>query len=747
MFRRFAFLVAVTVVISGQNARLCAAESLAYKFKPDQTYAYDVKVEVGNENLREVRMGRLNMKITAVTPHGFSLIRNGLLTIETQGAWRRGRVGAKWSLDRVSYLDTPAARVVAIDTHFDARGRLAAGSDAGRGSPLLGDSTELMIEPLPEHPHQTRWEVERETTVTCRSTYHAPRSFGKAEDRVYDAREKTSYSFGRRVGNTIIIEKQYTLLAKMALGGGPAVEIRGKGEAVFDIEAGMVQESSFGGVATVRLGAGARIAVPFRQTIRRVPQAEMDRLAQEAKDAADKLARAAEMKKLESGSAQRLSDAQHIPLALRQPPTAAHIDQALKALDDEEPFNVIEALITLASVQPDGRYRTRVMQALDEINRKYRNTPVGHGAYRIREIWDKERPLPSADIAPVGQPLTTAQIKLLLTDLATDDTQKKRQVIVALGTVQGNREVAEAVARYIDDRYVGKYACDALRTMGPVAAQAVSQYLKSPVLTLKREAEALLKDIGTDEQRLAIRLAEQDQKNRHNAQVRAIGDVTRAAQMPAALKKPLTPEQIQAAIADLRTGDTARESAALVSLAGAQPDTAHKAAVLAALDDLMKQHPRTHYESAIRRTREVWTTPPIAVAPEGEALTPQQIQLLLKDIDDQKFTARDPAIDALAKLTDNPAVAAKLAAKLQDPFARHKITGALKRMGPIAAEPVMRQAMSGDTFVAKSALEVLKEIGTMEQIPALQRLATSGNVFIEREASEAARAIEARQGQ
>lgn len=119
----------------------------------------------------------------------------------------------------------------------------------------------------------------------------------------------------------------------------------------------------------------------------------------------------------------------------------------------------------------------------------------------------------------------------------------------------------------------------------------------------------------------------------------------------------------------------------------------------------------------------------------------ESLPLLLKAMRDKD--TRKAAMLALGRLKDERA-AEPIAERLDDIFERGEAVEALKRMGPAAEKAVLARLHHRDALVRQTVCDLLKEIGTDESVPALEKVVAEKNAFVSPKAKEAIEAINAR---
>ncbi len=164
-------------------------------------------------------------------------------------------------------------------------------------------------------------------------------------------------------------------------------------------------------------------------------------------------------------------------------------------------------------------------------------------------------------------------------------------------------------------------------------------------------------------------------------------------------------------------------------LANMQPN-AHRAVVaqkLAAQADATDRSKR----HAMLRALVVWATP-------------NEVPVLIKALDDDNVFARHDVLNAIGKFRDERTLAPVLRC-FQEDATRGPAAQALRDMGAMAEKEVLALLDARDVGpLRRDVLDVLKDIGTQQSVPALQAVATGKDGALARSAREALKAIAAR---
>jgi HEAT repeat protein len=186
--------------------------------------------------------------------------------------------------------------------------------------------------------------------------------------------------------------------------------------------------------------------------------------------------------------------------------------------------------------------------------------------------------------------------------------------------------------------------------------------------------------------------------------------------------------ELDRALADVEAGWPAWQNGA-GKLAGMQPN-AHRAVVaqkLAAQADAADRNKR----HAMLRALVVWATP-------------NEVPVLIKALDDENVFARHDVLGAIGKFRDERTLAPVVRCFQEDPT-RGPAAQALRDMGAMAEMEVLALLDIRDTGpLRRDVVNVLKDVGTQQSVPALQAVATGKDAIVARSAREALNAIAAR---
>jgi hypothetical protein len=191
------------------------------------------------------------------------------------------------------------------------------------------------------------------------------------------------------------------------------------------------------------------------------------------------------------------------------------------------------------------------------------------------------------------------------------------------------------------------------------------------------------------------------------------------------------------------TGD-AKLDKALADLAGD-----NSVAWQVAADQLAKMKPNQHRAIIAQKLAERATTPELfprlsIIQALGVWATPLEVPVLIDALRDENIQARSEAFRSLAKTRDKQAVAPLVHAFVEGTN-RFEAEEALKELGPLAEKellPILDKDQ--DMFLRIATINILREIGTQESIPALKAVIAENVAALKFPAQDAIKAINGR---
>ncbi len=346
---------------------------------------------------------------------------------------------------------------------------------------LLGPIGTMILDPLPK-PHEGKtWN--REDTVSMVVSgpdledplcglrppgfpereqwqpWHGP--FGPSGPRVKHqaVSRKAAFSAEEPKNGFVTIRKQVAIKTVERLQTSSRMELTGAGETIFDLKAGVPQKVSFSGKFVWRQnGQTAEVPVTF----------ECERINE------DRVAKAAPNKKKPTPDAD----------AGKGPTTSSDADRIESYLADlraeeRDWTRCFAALQGLAIMRPTVSRRDEVSEVLDAYLLE-KSFSARASALRAVRVWGTNRNLPSL-------------VQLLKTGQSASERARIMDALTALRSPEAAEVLAERL-RTSGDRTA---AAKALRTIGPVAEDAVLRLLSDPGADVRAEACKVLGDIGS----------------------------------------------------------------------------------------------------------------------------------------------------------------------------------------------------------------------------------------------------------
>jgi hypothetical protein len=218
----------------------------------------------------------------------------------------------------VSDVDKPRETVIRIDS----RGRVLESKADAPLPYLLGDLSELVVEPLPRG-NEASWTINSDPAVAVVSVnYPYWRSSQVRFREGIPAVEKTVYTIEGESDNLLVVGKHYEMTSAATVAGKPRIEAAGEGKLKFDTRRGVFAALDFDMRVTVR-EANRSEETPLHITYRLLSDEDLAEAAQDAKKAKDEAENAerekvrplnakevrAAVADLDSGDAQRMGRA------------------------------------------------------------------------------------------------------------------------------------------------------------------------------------------------------------------------------------------------------------------------------------------------------------------------------------------------------------------------------------------------------------------------------------------------------
>ena len=178
---------------------------------------------------------------------------------------------------------------------IDPNGRLLESEGEAPLPYLLGDLSELVVEPLPQ-AEQASWTINADPGVAVVSLHYPFCRFSRPAFREgVPAAEKTVYTVLDGSGKLITIAKHYEMTSAATLAGKPRIEATGDGKLKFDTERGMFASLDYDIRVTVR-DSNKTEETPLHVTYRLLSEQDIADAAKEAQQAKEEARKAKQEK-------------------------------------------------------------------------------------------------------------------------------------------------------------------------------------------------------------------------------------------------------------------------------------------------------------------------------------------------------------------------------------------------------------------------------------------------------------------
>ena len=203
-------------------------------------------------------------------------------------------------------------------------------------------------------------------------------------------------------------------------------------------------------------------------------------------------------------------------------------------------------------------------------------------------------------------------------------------------------------------------------------------------------------------------------------------------------KMPIDKVELTKILNQLRSADPDDRKHAMTVLAVSKPDPAWTQAVMDAVNPVRGTLDEDFYKKVVIQIKTSWEAIKIALPflEEAQRTGPGVLQQPLKT---GKLMEKSKSVQALMFLST--AEAAEVMVDNRSALAIG-VGKPLMEMGPVAAPAVARLLKSADRKDRKMALDVLKEIGTSAELPAMRELVTDPDGIVRIAASRAVEAVE-----
>jgi S1-C subfamily serine protease len=382
----------------------------------------------------------------------------------------------------------------------DASGRIAQASGGIQLPVLLGEVGAFLLDALPPDNRQT-WEISNHCTIEESSgggVPFGPRGFprgprgmpgpprmpgmpgapGRGEATTRQGEERSVYTRGTTVGNTVSIKKHYEMKVP-AQGSAPALDLTGEAQLSFDTRLGVPRSIEFKGALSVS-ATNNRTRIPVTVSYKILEGVEREK--------------ALNPPALPPGPGGVVGGAAPPPPPPPPPQKEATADEIGKLLGELKETNRARrrlAIEQFVRLKVNEERKAEVVKALLEILKENERTLSGP-CLRALAAWGSKESVP--EMLP------------FLTD-AWPFT--RHEAMAALGTLKDER-AAEPLAKRLAENSDRRHASSALKEIGKGAEKAVLPYLKNSEWQVRLEVCSILKAIGTKASRAALVAATRD---------------------------------------------------------------------------------------------------------------------------------------------------------------------------------------------------------------------------------------------
>jgi len=468
------------LLLAGQVAPAVGQAQLRYKFKPEQTVSYDVKITAILGDVREVREGTLTLAATEATDQQMTLKASGSLNVR-----RQSRDGNPVIVMPNFRFGPPVGDFISIRTSpfsIDKTGKLTDIEVQTALPYMLGDFEQLVLDELPAKASEKSWKREREVVVSkqARSSPFPrtlrPRPFGPPggfgppgfnddpnENEKRSATERVTWEIQGSEDGQVQIQKNYALKTDDKVAGKPRRSMTGEGELTFDPARGLWKSGLM--QYTVEINDdNVAVSIPVNVSFRILTEAESknrEKLALEAK------------KKAEMAQAKAAEEARPKPVTVEE---RKQLLADLKSTNDQ-------------ALQKTGERLARVPEP---------EKPDAELAAALAEATARTTGFPRSSLAKaLAVWATPAQEKELIRLVTTNDFLVRPAAISGLARMKSPK-AAKILANLMNDLASRGEAAKGLKAMGPdVAEPELIPLLKSTDLFTRAEAAKILQEIGT----------------------------------------------------------------------------------------------------------------------------------------------------------------------------------------------------------------------------------------------------------
>jgi S1-C subfamily serine protease/HEAT repeat protein len=699
--------------LASSSAPARGGVDLHYGWKPGQTYVYGVHVSIERGKTVVTMDGSSIYKPKASDPEGTTLSHQGWLITRKRNTDQAGSGG------EIRMPAGPATTEFNIDGRGDVQN-----AQGSLPVPLLGDLSQLVIEPLPDEKLAQWDDVRTVALLEVQSSgggggVASPFRFGRPSviDRMrqsravgrigpragvrpapgirpgaragmrggrrgvpapapqevkvisHPAHERSEYALESSSGTIASIAKTYELKSEESTGGEPRLLMTGKGTLTFDVKQGIPVAFRF----------EAKVTENSENVTLRVPIEVSCRL-------------------LEGAERERALRFPVIPPTAMNPLKESDVAAAVAELGSRDLRRRVQAAVRLRDCAPIEGRGDEVIRAL------------------LAQLDDRDGSIRNAAIQALGVWGRADTVQPLIDRLNDDRYGSHSELFEALARLEPDPRTARAMLDWLA-KDTGQ-AVRVLRSMGPAAEPELLKFVAGKAQPqLRVEACRVLKDIGTSQSEPVLQgLARQKDSEELGRVAEGAARVIRA--------RYLKDAELTLMLEQLGSPDANRRREAARRLEQARPVEARRAEVAGALAKRLLEPDNDAQRTIVR-----------ALAPWGDLAAAAALAEKLKD---PSFLPWREAIPTLGKIGHDSAAAEALAGWVKQD--RRLAFLALASIGP-AAEPTLIKLVRypGDDWGVRSeACKALETVGTKACIPTLQEAAMNRKEAFVAMAAEAA---------
>lgn len=364
------------------------AGQLSYGFKAGQSLVYEVRIEADQGDVTELFVGHPQYKVKNATTDRIQLEFTGYLEPSIQakegsapGPFSLRSPYASSMLSNLTGLGHASTRLQTTEISINPKGRDISIRGSSQLPYLLGNLSNLMLEPLPTGPEQT-WTRSEEMQIILTDGM-LPRHIFRDDSQKLAMTQVSNYELEPITGDQVGIKKAYRMATEEKIKNKPRFEVDGQGKLTFNRSQGVFVAMTFEQTMTVRetnltretplkityrLLDEAAIAAIDSQKKRALTPDEVENVLDDLKLPSKMLGRVIELKKLApehpnpevSAALGRLLDHPDnsvrytIASALEHWATAEELPVMLKATEDAYPLVRGSALKTIFRLDPNS---------------------------------------------------------------------------------------------------------------------------------------------------------------------------------------------------------------------------------------------------------------------------------------------------------------------------------------------------------------------------------------------------------